>query len=114
MIQLLGKGAGHKAVAQVDHKLHRGHFQIRGAGGYDAKAGKLAGACKIGKGDKHGLENREAGAYRHDAEGKGYSQIAEADGDAVDQSGIKRTFLLIHTRVSIPYTDFQRISRLTV
>ena len=37
MIQLLGKGAGHKAVAQVDHKLHRGHFQIRGAGGYDAK-----------------------------------------------------------------------------
>ena len=47
MIQLLGKGAGHKAVAQVDHKLHRGHFQIRGAGGYDAKAGKLAGACKI-------------------------------------------------------------------
>ncbi len=56
MIQLLGKGAGHKAVAQVDHKLHRGHFQIRGAGGYDAKAGKLAGACKIGKGDKHRLE----------------------------------------------------------
>ncbi len=34
----------------------------------------------------------EAGAYRHDAEGKGYSQITEADRDAVDQSGIKGRF----------------------
>ena len=49
-----------------------------------------------------------------DAKVKDTTQITEADRDAVDQSGIKRTFLLIHTPVPLPYIDFQRISRLTV
>ena len=55
--QLLGQGAGHETVAQVDDELGHSHFHKGGPGLYDSQGCKLPRACQVGKGHDNGLES---------------------------------------------------------
>ena len=45
--KLLGQGAGHQKVAQVDDCLGKDHFQVRGTGADDAEGSKFTCRSKV-------------------------------------------------------------------
>ena len=84
--ELLGDGAGHEAVAEVDDELGEGHGGEGSADLDDAEAGELARAGEVTAGEGKGLEGIESDGDGLDAEGEGDGEVARANGEAIAEA----------------------------
>ena len=85
-VQFLGQGKAHKGIAEVDGQLGKRHFQIRTAGSDNTYAGSLSGGGNIGDRNCHGGRDRKPGTHRQDAESKGDGEIAQGNGNALENA----------------------------
>ena len=82
----LAQGGAHEDVPGVDDEGHDEHGHVGRLFEDQPVAGELAGGRPVEEGRQEPLERRDARLAGSDAEGDGYGEVADGDGDGVAQT----------------------------